>query len=148
MPLHEMSTEELDRFLSEQRVVRVCFHAFDHLYLIPLNYVWEEGNFYGNATVGRKTAMGQANSQVAFQIDNYAHATGPWMWRSVTGEGTFEVIVEPHEIARLESLLQARFTDAPVWFRREKAAEVESRGLVFWRIHPAEMVGRERAPEE
>jgi nitroimidazol reductase NimA-like FMN-containing flavoprotein (pyridoxamine 5'-phosphate oxidase superfamily) len=150
MPLHEMGTEELDRFLSEQRVVRVCFNAFDHLYLIliPLNFVWAEGNLYGNATVGRKTAMGQANPQVAFQIDNYAHATGPWVWRSVAGQGTFEVIGEPHEIARLEAMLQARFSDAPAWFRREKEAEVESRGLVFWRIHPTEMVGRERAPGE
>ncbi len=47
MPMREMTTEEIEHFLAEQRVMRVSFHAFDQLYLLPLDYVWTDGTLVG-----------------------------------------------------------------------------------------------------
>jgi nitroimidazol reductase NimA-like FMN-containing flavoprotein (pyridoxamine 5'-phosphate oxidase superfamily) len=108
-----MGKEEMDRFLSEQRVVRICFHAFDQLYLIPLDYVWVNGNLCGLTISGQKVAMGQSNPKVAFQVDNSTPATGPWTWRSVTGQGIFELVVDPQETEQLSLKIQAHFSDVP-----------------------------------
>ncbi len=148
MPMREMTIEGIARFLAEQRVVRVCFQAFDQLYLLPLDYVWADGTLCGLGSRGRKIAMGQANPVVAFQVDNYTPATSPWVWQSVTGRGSFELIGDVKEIERLEAMIQARFSDVPEWFQRERAVLAETIEFVFWRIVPTEMTGRVLGPGE
>ena len=148
MPMREMTTKEIACFLTEQRVVRVCFHAFDQLYLLPLDYVWADGTLCGLGPRGRKITMGRASPLVAFQVDNYTPATSPWVWQSVTGQGSFELIGEGKETERLGAMIQARFSDVPEWFQRERAALAETMEFVFWRIVPAEMAGRALGPEE
>jgi hypothetical protein len=148
MPIREMTTADIDRFLSEQRVVRVCFHAFGQLYLIPLDYVWVDGTLCGLGPRGRKITMGEASPAVAFQIDSYTPATGPWMWQSVSGQGAFELVVDPKETERVGAMIQARFSDVPEWFQRERAALAETTEFVFWRIIPSEMAGRALGPGE
>jgi nitroimidazol reductase NimA-like FMN-containing flavoprotein (pyridoxamine 5'-phosphate oxidase superfamily) len=141
-----MTKEEVESFLVEQRVVRVCAHVGDQLYLIPFGYVWLERNLYGGVISQRLTAMVQKNPRVAFQIDDYAHATGPWAYRSITGQGDFVCLEDAHEIERVTSVQRARFADAPVWFRQEQAALVDAARVRFWRLHPVEMTGRMHAP--
>lgn len=148
MPMREMPTEEIERFLAEQRVLRVCFHAFDQLYLLPLDYVWTAGALCGLGPRGRKTRMGQASPAVAFQVDNYTPATSPWVWRSVTGRGNFELLGEAQEIERIGALMRTRFSDVPEWFQREREALAKTVEFVFWRIVPVEMGGRVVGPGE
>src|SRR5262249_16148705 len=119
MPIREMTAAEIADFLSEQRVVRVCFYAFDQLYLIPLDYVWVDGTLCGLGPRGRKITMGQTIPPVAFHIDNHTPTTGPWRWQSVSGQGVFELVVDPKGTERLGAMIQARFSDVPEWFRRE-----------------------------
>jgi nitroimidazol reductase NimA-like FMN-containing flavoprotein (pyridoxamine 5'-phosphate oxidase superfamily) len=148
MSVHEMTRDEVERFLLGQRVVRVCANALDQLYLIPFGYVWVESYLYGAAISRRLTEMVQRNPRVAFQIDDYAHATGPWAYRSVTGQGDFEFVADPKEIERFAPALRARFNDAPVWFQQEQAALAEASRFGFWRIRPLEMTGRVHPSEE
>jgi nitroimidazol reductase NimA-like FMN-containing flavoprotein (pyridoxamine 5'-phosphate oxidase superfamily) len=148
MPVRAMTKEEVERFLLEQRVVRVCANVLDQLYLIPLGYVWIEGNLHGATISKRMREMVQHNPRVAFQIDDYAHATGPWAYRSITGYGDFECLGNPNEIERIAPVIRARFNDAPVWFQQEQAALAEVARVRFWRLHPVEMTGRMHAPGE
>ena len=146
MPVRVMTTEEVTSFLMEQRVVRVCAHVGDQLYLLPFGYVWLEGNLYGGMISQRLTAMVQHNPRVAFQIDNYAHMTGPWAYRSITGQGELTYLEEADEIERITAEIRAHFSDAPAWFREEQAALVDASRIRVWRLHPVEMTGRMHAP--
>jgi nitroimidazol reductase NimA-like FMN-containing flavoprotein (pyridoxamine 5'-phosphate oxidase superfamily) len=148
MPVRAMTQEEVERFLVEQRVVRVCAHVRDQLYLIPFGYIWLEGNLYGGTISKRLTEMVQQNPHVAFQIDDYAHATGPWAYRSLTGQGDFACLGDAAEIERIAPVLRVRFADAPAWFQQEQAALVNAARMRFWRLHPVEMTGRMHAPGE
>ena len=147
MGFREMQDEEMAHLLVEQRIVRIAFDALGRRYLIPLGYVWIDGCLCGNTIRGRKTEMAKTNAQVSSQIDN-STVTGPWGWRSITGEGTFELIGDPTEIARVSPLLQARFSDGPEWFLKGKMKKAEVGEAVFWRIRPWEMTGLEHVPDE
>jgi nitroimidazol reductase NimA-like FMN-containing flavoprotein (pyridoxamine 5'-phosphate oxidase superfamily) len=141
-----MTKEEVESFLVEQRVVRVCAHMSNQLYLIPFGYVWLEGNLYGGMISKRLTEMVQRNPRVAFQIDNYAHATGPWAYRSITGQGELTYLEETDEVARISAVMRARFSDAPAWFREEQTALVDAARMRYWQLRPVEMTGRMHAP--
>ncbi len=45
-------------------------------------------------------------------------------------------------------MIQARFSDVPEWFQRERAVLAETIEFVFWRIVPTEMTGRVLGPGE
>jgi nitroimidazol reductase NimA-like FMN-containing flavoprotein (pyridoxamine 5'-phosphate oxidase superfamily) len=143
-----MTEEEVESFLVEQRVLRVCAQEEGQLYLIPLAYIWLEGTLYGGTISQRLTAIVQQNPRVAFQIDNYAHATGPWAYRSITGQGEFTYLEDADEVERITSAVRARFADAPTWFREEQAALVDAARMRSWRLHPIEMTGRMHAPRD
>jgi len=145
MGFRTLNEKEVSALLGEQRVVRVGFEAADHRYLLPFAYIWLNGNLYGATSPGRKTRMTEQNAKVAFQVDN---AQVPWEWQSVTGEGVFELITDPTEIARAEPVLQARFSDMPEWFQQEQAAKAAAGELFFWRIRPSTMTGREHARDD
>jgi nitroimidazol reductase NimA-like FMN-containing flavoprotein (pyridoxamine 5'-phosphate oxidase superfamily) len=141
-----MTKEEVETFLGEQRVVRVCAHVGEQLYLIPLGYVWLEGNLYGGTISQRLSEMVQQNAHVAFQIDNYAHVTGPWAYRSITGQGEFTYLKDANEVERVTAAVRTRFVDAPAWFREEQAALVDAARIRVWRLCPMEMTGRMHVP--
>jgi hypothetical protein len=141
-----MTDEEVERFLLEQRIVRVCAQEDGQLYLIPLAYIWLEGNLYGGTISKRLSEMVPQNPHVAFQIDNYAHATGPWAYRSITGQGEFAYLEDADEVTHITSAVRARFADAPTWFREEQTALVDAARMRCWRLRPVEMTGRMHAP--
>ncbi|MGE4096234.1 MAG: pyridoxamine 5'-phosphate oxidase family protein [Candidatus Binatia bacterium] len=91
MPVRVITEEEGESFLVEQRVLRVCAQEDGQLHLIPLGYIWLEGSLYGGTISQRLVAMIQENPHVASQIDNYAHATGPWAYRSITGKASLRI---------------------------------------------------------
>ncbi|MDA2914295.1 pyridoxamine 5'-phosphate oxidase family protein [Acidobacteriia bacterium AH_259_A11_L15] len=141
MALRELSKGEVEEFLGEQWIVRIDFGAFGERYLVPLGYVWFEGALCAVTTHGRKTRMAKANPQVSFQVDDSA-ATGPFRWKSVSGEGTFEFVTDPGEIDRISPLLFGRFTDVPEWAQKEYAEKQASGQLVWVRVRPTIMTGR------
>lgn len=132
-----MSADEIDAFLASERIVRVGFDAADERYLIPLGYVWLEGALCCLTTPGRKTRMAALNPRVSFQVDDSCRG-GPFEWKSVSGEATFEVVEDALAAARLLPALYAKFPDTPLWARQEFAV----RNLVVARIRPTALTGR------
>ena len=43
-------------------------------------------------------------------------------YKSVTGEGIFEIVADPNEIERIMPALASRFPDTPDWAQAETAA--------------------------
>jgi nitroimidazol reductase NimA-like FMN-containing flavoprotein (pyridoxamine 5'-phosphate oxidase superfamily) len=144
MALRELSERETEELLSEQRIVRVAFDAVGERYLVPLGYVWFEGFLCAVTTDGRKTRIARDNPQVSFQLDDSVE-TGLFSWKSVSGEGTFELVTDPADIDRISPVLFGRFPDIPEWAREEYADKQASGQLVWVRIRPTRMTGRASA---
>jgi RimJ/RimL family protein N-acetyltransferase/nitroimidazol reductase NimA-like FMN-containing flavoprotein (pyridoxamine 5'-phosphate oxidase superfamily) len=130
--------------LAGEQLVRVAFRDSESLYLIPLGYVWLRSALYGATDPGRKTEIAARNPAVAFQVDSSTR-TGFWEWKSVTGEGRFELVEGPEKQEALEAL-QPLIAEAPEWWRRELAPKVAAGALAVWRIRPTRVDGRRYGP--
>ena len=145
MAFKTLSQNEVDRLLSEERVVRIAFEANGERYLVPLGFVFHRGALYAMTTFGRKTQMAATNPEVSFQVDTAAR-TGLFSWHSVSGEGTFEIVTDAKEIEAVATLLVAQFPDMPDWMQAEYARKQERGEVVFVRLRPGQMTGRKSEP--
>ncbi len=141
MAQRELTGDEIEQLLREQRIVRVAFFANGMLYLLPLGYIWIDGALHLMTSAGQKTAMAAESPRVAFQIDN-APEKGMLAWSSVTGEGKWEVIRDSEVQRRIAGELIGRFPELREWAVRESAGKQAAAALVFARIKPLWMTGR------
>jgi hypothetical protein len=141
MPARDLSHVEVIGILEQQRVVRIAFSDNGESYLIPLGYVWHDGGLCCVTSEGRKAQLVRKDGRVSFQVDTSAE-TGPYSWKSVTGQGVAEIVEDPARIARVFPLLVARFSEMPEWARAEFAAKQEKRQYVLLRVIPVKMTGR------
>jgi nitroimidazol reductase NimA-like FMN-containing flavoprotein (pyridoxamine 5'-phosphate oxidase superfamily) len=145
MPRYDLSADETIRVLAGERVVRVAFRDGETSYLIPLGYVWLDSALLGVADPGRKTRMAESNPSVAFQVDTSAE-TGVFEWESVTGDGTFQVVVDEAERQQAIAALQPVIAQAPEWWQREQVPRMAAGSLVVWKITPTRISGCRYAP--
>ncbi len=141
MAQRELTPEEIEHVLREQRIVRVAFSSGGTLYLVPLGFVWLDGALHLMTSAGQKTAMAAASPRVAFQIDDEAEK-GMLAWSSVTGEGDWEVVTDRDAQTRTGSALISRFPELREWAAREAADKSAAASMVFARIRPLWMTGR------
>lgn len=145
MPMRDLTPAEIDATLASQRVVRVGFHGADGPYLVPVGYVWFEEALWVATTAGRKTAMAAANPVVSFQVDDERDA-GFYLWRSVTGVGTWDPVTDPDVLERVQPHQLGRFSDGPSWWVEEQMTKVIAGELGIYRITPTALGGRALAP--
>ena len=136
----KMTPEEMSEFLATQRVVRIAFDANDERYLIPLGYVWQGKTFYCMTQRGRKTRMAAVNPRVSFQVDDSCE-TRLFTYKSITGEGIFEIVTDVGEIERTMPAFASRFSDTPDWAQAESATLWANGELVLARLRPQVMSG-------
>jgi uncharacterized protein len=103
----EMSRDEIDAFLREQRIARLGCHADGVTYVVPLIYAYGDGAVVAVTTEGRKTAMLRENPRVCVEVDEY-DADGKGSWRSVIAHGTYEQL-SGDAIEPALALLRERF---------------------------------------
>jgi len=133
----EMTTDEIDAFLSRQLVGRVGCHTDGLTYVVPVIYVWDEGLIHVYSVEGQKIRMMRDNPDVCFEVDEYGTGGG---WMSVIIQGVYEEL--PGELAaRTLRLLAARFADrsATGESQRPRAGE---RAPVAFQIRPNAITGR------
>jgi nitroimidazol reductase NimA-like FMN-containing flavoprotein (pyridoxamine 5'-phosphate oxidase superfamily) len=147
MSAYELSEAEVSDVLKEQKVVRVAFRDDESVYLIPLGFVWLHSALYGVMEFGRKTRCAEKNSAVAFQVDSSSES-GIFEWRSVTGEGEFETILDDDLRTDVLGALGPIIAQAPDWWLAEQGPKVASGELKVWRITPKRMSGRRFGPSQ
>lgn len=103
----ELSGDEIEEFLREQRIARLGCHAGGVTYVVPLIYAYEDGAVVAVTTEGRKTAMLRENPRVCVEVDEY-DADGKGSWRSVIAHGTYEELTGD-AIEPALALLRERF---------------------------------------
>lgn len=145
MPASDLSATEVADVLAAEGVVRVAFRDGESVYLIPLGYVWLSSALHGVTELGRKTRLAEADPRVAFQLDTSSD-TGLFEWRSVTGEGRFELVTDEGVKRDVLSALQPIIGAAPEWWQRHHGPKIAAGTLQVWRITPAHLQGRRYGP--
>ena len=147
MGFQDLTPQEIELVLSKERVIRIAFSADGEQFLVPVFFVYHEGALCGLTTPGRKTRLGEANPEVAFQVDS-TFETGPWEWASVSGQGEFSRVPNPADFGPFAAALQAKLTDAPKWAADMLQERFARLGLYAWRIQPSVISGRAHGPDD
>ena len=145
MAYRDLREDETWDVLAAERVVRIAFHDGDSHYLLPLGYVLLGETLCGVTGCGRKTEMAKTRSSVALQVDT-ASATGLYEWKSVTGEGRFEIVTSGSRKRKTLLAMQPLMADAPEWWRREQEPRMASGEFEVWQVTPTEVHGRSFEP--
>ena len=75
-------------------------------YVVPINYVFDEGSVYSHSLPGRKIEALRAHQRACIQVDQIEN---DFEWRSVIAFGNFEEIHVPSERSSILGKLLARF---------------------------------------
>jgi nitroimidazol reductase NimA-like FMN-containing flavoprotein (pyridoxamine 5'-phosphate oxidase superfamily) len=75
-------------------------------YVVPINYVFDEGSVYSHSLPGRKIEALRAHRRACLQVDEIEN---DFRWRSVIAFGNFEEIRVPSERRSILGKLLARF---------------------------------------
>ena len=75
-------------------------------YVVPINYVFDEGSIYSHSLSGRKIEALRAHRRACLQVDEIE---SDFRWRSVIAFGNFEEIRVPSERRSILGKLLARF---------------------------------------
>jgi nitroimidazol reductase NimA-like FMN-containing flavoprotein (pyridoxamine 5'-phosphate oxidase superfamily) len=75
-------------------------------YVVPINYVFEDGSIYSHSLPGRKIEALRAHPRACLQVDEIENDL---KWQSVIAYGNFEEIRVPSDRRSILSKLLARF---------------------------------------
>jgi uncharacterized protein len=133
----ELSPDEIDAFLREQRVARLGCRDRDEVYVVPVIYAYDGAAIVAVTTEGRKISLLRADPRVCVEVDEY-DADGRGSWRSVIAQGRYEELAGDEVEPALE-LLRERFA-------RNAGRAPERRslgpGVVVFRVRLGEPTGR------
>jgi uncharacterized protein len=133
-----MTKEECFALLSEQTLGRLgCVilplpdaisgeYSYPHPYVVPINYVYEDGFIYSHCLDGKKLYAMRKNPWVCLQVDKI---TNSFAWQSVIVEGKFEEVKIPFARKEILKRFLARFPEmTPV---ETRLAEMDAIVRVF-----------------
>ena len=98
--------EEARALLSAAKVGRLGCVDNGEPYVVPINYVFEDGSVYSHSLPGRKIEALRANPRACLQVDDIED---DFEWRSVIAYGNFEEIRVPSDRRSILGKLLARF---------------------------------------
>jgi nitroimidazol reductase NimA-like FMN-containing flavoprotein (pyridoxamine 5'-phosphate oxidase superfamily) len=140
MPPRPLTEHEISEVLASERIVRVAFSDREYPYVIPFGYVYLDSTLHGITAPGRKSQIAERNPRVGFQVDTSAQS-GPWEWKSVTGEGRFEFVESEEERQKALAALESLIAHAPEWWQEEIRPLVQAGIVRVWRITPTRLGG-------
>jgi len=133
----DLSRDEIDGFLREQRVARLGCHGAGETYVVPVIYGYDGESVVAVTTEGRKVSMLRANPRVCVEVDDY-DADGRGSWRSVIAQGVYEEL-SGEDVEPALDLLRERFTRAS---GRAPEPRALGPGIVVFRVRLGETTGR------
>jgi len=134
--IRELSRDEIDAFLLEQRIARLGCHAGGLTYVVPVIYAYDGECVYAVTTEGQKVAMMRESPRVCVEVDEY-DADGRGSWRSVIAYGEYEELGGDDVGLALAALREAFGREAPADGGRGLGP-----GVVAFRIRLDELTGR------
>ena len=101
-----MNDAETHTLLSAGRIGRLGCVFEGEPYVLPLNYMFDNGSIYSHPLPGRKIQVLRIHPRACLQVDEM---TDDLHWRSVIAFGDFEEIDEQSERTRILRKLLQRF---------------------------------------
>jgi nitroimidazol reductase NimA-like FMN-containing flavoprotein (pyridoxamine 5'-phosphate oxidase superfamily) len=101
-----LSEEEGRALLSTRGIGRLGCVDNGEPYVVPINYVFDDGSVYSHSLPGRKIEALRAHPRACLQVDEIKN---DFEWRSVIAFGNFEEIRVPNERSSILGKLLARF---------------------------------------
>ncbi len=101
-----LSDKEARALLSECGMGRLGCVDDGEPYVVPINYVFDEGSVYSHSLTGRKINALRAHRRACLQVDKIK---SDFDWRSVIAYGDFEEIHAPNDRRSILGKLLARF---------------------------------------
>jgi nitroimidazol reductase NimA-like FMN-containing flavoprotein (pyridoxamine 5'-phosphate oxidase superfamily) len=145
--LGKLTTKEIDDLLRQQVTGRIACYADSRIYIVPINYVYNDGYIYGHSAPGKKIDMMRKNPEVCFEVDDIQSI---FRWKSAIVWGRFEEITNMDEkqqamqaiIHRIMPLAE-NAPDHPSHGITEKDSDVGSKvELIVYKIAVGERTGR------
>jgi len=101
-----LNEEEAKALLSSAKIGRLGCVDNGEPYVVPINYVFEDGSIYSHSLPGRKIDALRAHPRACLQVDEIED---DFNWRSVLAHGDFEEIRVPADRRVVLNKLLARF---------------------------------------
>jgi hypothetical protein len=101
-----LSEAEARDLIADGRIGRLGCVDNGEPYVVPINYVFEDGSIYSHSLPGRKIDALRAHPRACLQVDEIENEL---KWRSVIAYGSFEEIRVPSDRRSILSKLLARF---------------------------------------
>jgi len=101
-----LSEEEALALISAGKIGRLGCVDNGEPYVVPINYVFEDGTIYSHSLPGRKIDALRAHPRACLQVDEIQNDVE---WRSVIAYGDFEEIRVPSDRRSVLGKLLARF---------------------------------------
>jgi uncharacterized protein len=127
----------LTRFSETEALSLLSQESFGHLgcvtregpYVVPINYIFHDGNIYIHSVKGAKIEALRQNPNVCLQVDK---RESEYSWRSAIAFGQYEEITNPDERYWFMRRILVRFPHlTPV---ESIASEEEQGNIVIFRI--------------
>lgn len=101
-----LSESEARDLIADGRIGRLGCVDNGEPYVVPINYVFEDGSIYSHSLPGRKIDVLRAHPRACLQVDEIENN---FEWRSVIAYGSFEEIRVPSDRRSILSKLLTRF---------------------------------------
>lgn len=89
-----LTTEQIEKVLTSNALGRIGCREDDHIYIVPINYVYDRENIIAHSVPGMKIDMMRKNPNVCFQVDEIKNYTE---WKSVIAQGVYEELTDEGE---------------------------------------------------
>jgi nitroimidazol reductase NimA-like FMN-containing flavoprotein (pyridoxamine 5'-phosphate oxidase superfamily) len=104
--MRALNEEQARSLLNSAKVGRLGCVADGEPYIVPINYLFDDGSIYSHSLPGRKLDALRAQPRACLQVDEILD---DFHWRSVIAYGTFEEIHTPSDRRSILSKLLERF---------------------------------------
>lgn len=101
-----LSDAEARALIAGGKMGRLGCVANGEPYVVPINYVFEDGSIYSHSLPGRKIEALRAHPRACLQVDEIGN---DFHWRSAIAFGNFEEIDRPKDRRDILSKLLVRF---------------------------------------
>ncbi len=137
--LNKLSDEESQKLLERNRLGRLsCVLENGEPYVVPVNYLFENGSLYVHSLRGQKISALRSNPKLCLQTDEISD--DELEWKSVIAFGEFDEVKNAMERQRhLDRFYEAfpRFTPVEAKLDKKEAAG----DVVIFRVNISRMTG-------